>query len=152
MGIDDIDRRIVAILEEDGRRAVTSIAKELSISEGTVRTRIAALQEQGVISVVALCSPVAMGYEGVRLLISVSKLSILAVAQSLADLQMTNQVALVSGTHDIYVEAACRDMDQCVEFLDVVRRLPGVDRVDQQLVRRMYKNGKSLAQAVAASR
>lgn len=140
MEIDETDRRIVAILEQDGRRAVTAIASEVGVSEGTVRARIAALQEHGVIRVVALCSPVALGHQGVRLLISVRKLSIRSVAQQLAALPLTNHVALVSGTHDIYVEAACQDLDQCVEFLDAVRRVPGVDRVDQQIVRRMYKN------------
>lgn len=140
MDIDETDRSIIAILEQDGRRAVTAIAKEVGVSEGTARARIASLQNRRMIRVVALCSPVAIGHEGIRLLISVRKLSIRAVALSLADLPLTNHVALVSGTHDIYVEAACQDMNQCVEFLDVVRRIPGVDRIEQQLVRRMYKN------------
>jgi Lrp/AsnC family transcriptional regulator for asnA, asnC and gidA len=147
--IDDIDRRIIAILEQDGRRPYTAIAREVGVSEGTARVRVAALQDRGILRIVALCAPTTVGLQGVRLLISVRRLSPRSVARSLAELPATNHVSLVSGTHDIYIEATCRDIDQAVEFLDQVRRVPGVDRVDQQIVRTMYRNDTPLPAEVA---
>lgn len=47
--VDDIDRRLVRLLREDGRRPWTELADELDVAEGTVRSRVADLEEDGVI-------------------------------------------------------------------------------------------------------
>lgn len=47
--MDDVDRRLIRLLREDGRRPWTELADELGVSEGTVRSRVQALQEEGVI-------------------------------------------------------------------------------------------------------
>ena len=39
--VDDVDRRIVAALQRDGRRPFTSIGRELGLSEAAVRQRVA---------------------------------------------------------------------------------------------------------------
>lgn len=48
--LDDIDRAILYYLQDDGRRAFTDIAADLSVSDNTVRNRIAEMRESGVIS------------------------------------------------------------------------------------------------------
>lgn len=138
--VDAIDRAIIAILEQDGRRSFTAIADEVGLSDKAVRTRVTALQDAGLIRIMALCPPGTLGHQGVFLLIRVRKHSPREVAKSLAMLPATNHISLVSGSHDIYIDAACRDLDQCMEFLDAVRRTPGVDTLDPLLVRRMDKN------------
>ncbi|MCK4782394.1 MAG: AsnC family protein, partial [Desulfobacteraceae bacterium] len=42
---DAIDRAIISYLQYDGRMAYTKIARELGISEGTVRSRVKRLME-----------------------------------------------------------------------------------------------------------
>ncbi len=49
MQYDEIDRKILEILDHDGRTTFTDIAKSIQKTEGTVRNRIRRLQEKGII-------------------------------------------------------------------------------------------------------
>lgn len=48
--LDEIDRRILRLLMEDGRRTVASIAKEVGLSQAPVKRRIERLEQAGVIT------------------------------------------------------------------------------------------------------
>jgi Lrp/AsnC family leucine-responsive transcriptional regulator len=47
--VDDLDRRILGALSQDGRRSAADLAKELGLSRQAVTDRIRRLEEQGVI-------------------------------------------------------------------------------------------------------
>ena len=47
--MDEVDKEIVSILEEDARASFTDIADRIGVSEGTVRNRVDSLEEDGVI-------------------------------------------------------------------------------------------------------
>lgn len=47
--IDDVDRKMIKIFHEDGRKSYRSIAKQLDISIGTVHNRIEKLLKTGII-------------------------------------------------------------------------------------------------------
>ena len=47
--IDHLDERIIEILKKDSRRPFVEIADELKVSEGTIRSRVRKLLEEGVI-------------------------------------------------------------------------------------------------------
>src|SRR5829696_1609825 len=64
---DALDRRIVAALQRDGRRPFTSIGRELGISEAAVRQRVARLQAAGIMQVVAVADPMALGYQAMAM-------------------------------------------------------------------------------------
>jgi Lrp/AsnC family transcriptional regulator for asnA, asnC and gidA len=57
-----LDRDIIAHLQEDGRRAIVTIARETGVTEKTVRAHVKQLVEQDTIHIVALTSPGALGY------------------------------------------------------------------------------------------
>ena len=61
--MDKIDLELIAILQKDGRTPFTEIAKQLNISEGTVRNRLTRLQEQKVIQVVGMVDPYTLGFD-----------------------------------------------------------------------------------------
>lgn len=48
-GLDDLDRRILVALSQDGRRSAADLAKELGLSRQTVTERIRGLEESGII-------------------------------------------------------------------------------------------------------
>lgn len=138
--VDKIDRRLIEMLERDGRRPNTTMAAELEVSEATVRSRINKLSESGILRIVALCNPLTLGHQSVRFLISVRDHSPRTIAQSLAGMPQINHVALATGAQDIYIEATCRDLDQLVSLLDDVRRVPGVANIDQFILTELYKD------------
>ncbi len=65
--VDDVDRRIVAALQRDGRRPFTSIGRELGLSEAAVRQRVARLQAAGIMQVVAVADPMTLGYKAMAM-------------------------------------------------------------------------------------
>lgn len=138
--MDAIDRGVIELLTRDGRRPYTSIAAELEVSEATVRSRVTKLQDLGILSIVALCSPLTLGHQSLRFLISVRDHTARSVAQSLGQMRMINHVALITGARDIYLEATCRDIDQLVTLLDDIRRVPGVAFIDQFILTELYKD------------
>src|SRR3954453_5894476 len=62
MELDQISRRILAILQRDGRCPNTVIARDLGISEAAVRSRIQTLTAAGVLQIVGLTDPSNMGF------------------------------------------------------------------------------------------
>lgn len=140
MAADDLDRRLVELLGEDGRRAYTDIAAVVGVSEATVRARIQRLTVNGTLRIVALCNPLTLGHQSVRLLLTVRGLSPRNVAKSLTSIPMIGHVALTAGAHDIYLEATPRDLGQLADLLDDIRRTPGVVTIDQFVLTRLYKD------------
>ena len=52
--LDRVDRRMVSLLQKDGRMPIVSIAKELGISETTARGRLKRLIAEDIIKVIAV--------------------------------------------------------------------------------------------------
>lgn len=140
MTADELDRRLVELLVEDGRRAYTEMATIVGVSEATVRTRVQRLTSSGVLRIVALCNPLTLGHQSVRLMLTVSGLGPRQVAKLLAAHPMIGHVSLTSGSYDIYLEATTRDLTQLVELLDDIRRTPGIASIDQCVLTRLYKD------------
>jgi DNA-binding Lrp family transcriptional regulator len=69
--LDDLDVAIMQALIDDGRQSSRSIARLFQVSEGTVRARVARLTQSGLIRMVAMVDPVALGLAGVVSSISV---------------------------------------------------------------------------------
>ncbi len=61
--IDNIDVKIIGLLQQDGRMANTQIAQIIGASEGTVRKRIKRLVDDKVIQVVAVADPFKIGID-----------------------------------------------------------------------------------------
>lgn len=61
MEIDDIDRRIVAVLEVDGRASFAEIARSANISQSTVRSRINQMMARRVLHISVVAIPEALG-------------------------------------------------------------------------------------------
>jgi DNA-binding Lrp family transcriptional regulator len=70
MNYDEIDRKILEILDHNGRTKFTEIAKSIQRTEGTVRNRVRRLQAKGVIQGFrVITSPENLGY-GIQAIIT----------------------------------------------------------------------------------
>jgi Lrp/AsnC family transcriptional regulator for asnA, asnC and gidA len=59
--MDRIDKKIIDILQYDGRASNAAIARDVGVSEGTVRRRLKKLIDDDYIKVVAITEPTKMG-------------------------------------------------------------------------------------------
>jgi Lrp/AsnC family transcriptional regulator for asnA, asnC and gidA len=126
MRIDDTSRRILEILQRDGRCPNTVIGRAVGISEAAVRARIHALTEAGVLQIVGLTDPSNMGF-GVIAMIGVQANSDLnRIAELVSGWQETTYVVISAGSFDLLIEVVCKDN---ADLLGLVERLRAVDGV-----------------------
>ena len=142
--MDDLDRRIIGILEQDGRSSNARIARSVGVSEGTVRRRLKRLISDQIVSVTALPDPRRLGYESEALIgVQVDPDKIDEVAESLAKLEHTRWVAVTTGTYDVFAWATVLNAEALGLFLrERVGTIPGVRRtetfVNLAVVKRQY--------------
>ena len=63
ISLDDVDKKIISLVQLDGRRSYASIGRELDISEGTVRVRVNQLTSANILRFIAVVDPMEIGYK-----------------------------------------------------------------------------------------
>src|SRR5437588_4365556 len=66
--VDALDRKIIALLQRDGRRPFAEIRRELGVSEGTIRLRYQRLVSTGVLQVVGIPDPFKVGLQSMAMI------------------------------------------------------------------------------------
>jgi Lrp/AsnC family transcriptional regulator for asnA, asnC and gidA len=129
--VDDTDVAIITALQEDGRRPFTEIARDLGLSEGTVRQRVARLQRLGVVQIVAVINPSRLGMRRLVIGVQVRGRPVSTVEKAIREFPEVDYVAASSGGYDMVLMAACRDDDHVLDLVsERLRRIPGVDALD----------------------
>ena len=140
--LDDLDREIIGYLSEDGRLSAAEIAGRIgSVSERTIRNRIAGLLQAKMIVIGAIPDPVALGRDvQVELLIEVEQGKLEEVAILLAEYDEVGYLAATSGTANLSASLFVSDHAALLDFIDQeLGKLPGVKRVTSSVVLRLYK-------------
>lgn len=133
--LDDVDLRLIERLQVDGRTSNSRLARELAVTEATVRRRIAHLERAGVIRVVAITDTETRGNEMFFWVwVAVNGRAAREVALDIAAIPESVSVALVTGNHDIFASFSARDREHMAAILlDQVARVSGVSRYDTAL-------------------
>ena len=104
--IDEIDRRIIALLQAEGRRPNVDMAAELGLAEGTIRKRLDRLLTDGVIRVTAVVEPARVGLNtSAFITVQVDFSRVDEVVRQLAALPEVQSVSIATGNWDIILEA-----------------------------------------------
>jgi len=125
--LDAVSKRIVELLQEDGRQSFVTIAREVGLSEAAVRQRVQKLIDADVMQIVAVTDPLQVGFSrqamiGVRVAGDVAR-----VAEALCDMPEVSYVVTTAGSFDLLVEVVCEDDDHLLDLLmGRIRRLHGV--------------------------
>jgi Lrp/AsnC family transcriptional regulator for asnA, asnC and gidA len=137
---DALDQAIVRLLQENGRRANSDIARELSVTEATIRARLAQLLDDGWIEIVAVPTAKTLTPKlSATLRISTRPADMEAVAETLATYPEIRYVA-ISDRFEILLEAYFRDRHHMYEFIvQHITPLPSVTRVATSVVLRILK-------------
>ncbi|MBT3377225.1 MAG: Lrp/AsnC family transcriptional regulator [Lentisphaerae bacterium] len=104
--LDELDRKIAAILGKDGRTTNSEIAAQLAVSEGTIRNRIRKLTESDQLRIKGLANP--NTDPGNQLVFIAAKIALSKdlrrTARAVADLPFVKAVSIVSGRYDLIIE------------------------------------------------
>jgi len=130
--MDELDSHIIDILQKDGRASNAGIARQVGVSEGTVRRRLRLLMEDDIIRVMAVPDPMKLGYDATALIgLQVEPGSVDAVAEALAKLKEVHFVAATTGAHDLFVWVAVRSSEELGSFLkNKLGAIPSVSRTE----------------------
>jgi DNA-binding Lrp family transcriptional regulator len=117
--MDDTDRQIVDALRADGRMSMRALADLIHISRASAYGRVARLEREGVITgYAARIDPVRYGYAlSAYVYLDIAQRSWKSVRGQLLGMPEVDQVALVSGEHDILLRVRARD---AIDLRDVV--------------------------------
>jgi Lrp/AsnC family transcriptional regulator for asnA, asnC and gidA len=125
---DATDWKIIEILQK-GYVPNNTIARELDISEGTVRARLKKLRDAGVLEVKALINPDALANKQLALVaMRVAESRLLeSKAEEVAKLENVLSVSIASGRYDLIAEVLVDSNRGLVRFL--TEELSSVDGV-----------------------
>lgn len=140
--LDDTDHRIIALLRTDGRLPYRSIARELGLTEATVRARVRRLEDSRTMRVVAVTDIEAAGY-GMLLAIGVQveNRSPEEVARELATIPEVFSVNVVVGAQDLEILMVAEDQGALHRLLqERIATMAGVRRLTPSLAVNVLKN------------
>jgi len=139
--LDDLDKAIIKCLQLDGRRPYAQIGRELKVPEATVRQRAERLIARGIVQVVGVTDPLAMGFQQpafIGLKVDASHLD--RIAQRLADLEEVTYVVVTAGRYDLICEVVCEDNDHLLRVLtERVAEIEGIRATETMVELRFIK-------------
>ena len=140
---DDLNQRIIRLLQDDGRVAYDVIGQQLGVSGGTIRNRVTRMREAGMLRIVAVVDPVAVDYESDAMLgIKIAPgITPAAVAQRLDPHPAVVYVMWVGGRFDLLVEVVCDEESELPNFLNEhIHGQPDIAHVEVMTRIGMFKN------------
>jgi Lrp/AsnC family transcriptional regulator for asnA, asnC and gidA len=125
--LDDVSKRIIEQLQEDGRRPYAAIGKAVGLSEAAVRQRVQRLLDAGVMQIVAVTDPLQVGFNRQAMIGVRAEGDLTSVADALAAMPEVDYVVITAGSFDLLVEAVCEDDDDLLTIVSSrIRTIPGV--------------------------
>lgn len=144
--LDDLDRALVAALQADGRESFRNIARRLNVAEGTIRNRYERLSDAGVLDVVGVTNPLALGFDAMAMVGVKTSGRPQQVADELSEMEEVSYVVIVAGQFDLLVEVVCTDHAHLLEMTERLRALEGVVTTDTfvylKLARQSFEHGQ----------
>ena len=130
--MDELDGRIIRLLQVDGRASNAKIAREVGVSEGTVRRRLRHLIQGDVVKVIAVPNLEQMGYGTAALVgIQTDPGRVEDVAEAISALDEAHYVAITTGAYDIFAWVGLESPGKLGAFLrSEVGTIPGVRRTE----------------------
>jgi Lrp/AsnC family transcriptional regulator, regulator for asnA, asnC and gidA len=125
--LDDLNKRIIELLQRDGRMSYAAMAKVVGLSEAAVRQRVQRLLDHGVMQIVAVTDPLTLGFARQVMVGLKIEGDMRPVAKALSEIPEVDYVVICAGAYDLLAELVCTDDDHLLTLLnDRIRAIPGV--------------------------
>jgi Lrp/AsnC family transcriptional regulator for asnA, asnC and gidA len=139
MKIDELNIAIVRHLRE-GRQSYKAIAKNLGVSENTIRSRVAKLEDQGVLEITGLVNPETIPRHRVVMVgVKLTTMNLVKKGAEFSKLRGVVSVSVVTGRFDLILVVLLKEGFGLLEFYtEEVSRLEGVQSVETFVVYKSY--------------
>jgi Lrp/AsnC family transcriptional regulator, regulator for asnA, asnC and gidA len=138
--LDDADRKIVTELQHNGRSTYTKLGKAAGLSEAAARQRVQRLLDGGVVQIVAVTDPAALGFRVMATIGLHVEGDVMMVADAVSAIPEVDFVVITSGSFDLLIEIVCEDDRHLLMLLnDQIRSIPGVRSTETFMHLRLHK-------------
>ena len=134
--MDEIDKRILRVLEADARTSLRKIAEEVGVALGTVSNRVRRMESLGIIrGYTVLLDPDKAGW-GLSVVIGlrIEKGRLIEIQEKIAKDNRVYGVYDVTGEHDSMVLARGKNRDDLDDLIKNVLSMSGIERSVTHLV------------------
>ena len=134
VALDETDKAIIAELQRDGRIAYADLAPRIGLSPAATRQRVQRLLDAGVVNVVGVTDPLALGYPVMAMLGIQVDGDVVRIADAVAAIEGVIYVVLSSGSFDLLVEVIAEETGSLLGVInDQLKAIDGVRRVESFL-------------------
>ncbi len=123
MKLDDTDKEIIALLQDDGRMPFSTLGPKVGLSPAAVRQRVLHLIDQGVMQIVAVTDPMTLGFTVQAMAGIKVEGDLEEAARAISAIDAVDYVVIVAGRFDILVEVVAENMNRLIETMNRVRSI-----------------------------
>jgi DNA-binding Lrp family transcriptional regulator len=139
--IDDTDRELIALLRDDARLPVATLAQKLKLARGTVQNRLARLQAEGVIVgfTLRLKPQVEAHRIGALMTIAVEGSQGPKVLKALRGHPNVARLHSTNGRWDVVAELRADTLEAFDQVLGQIRLIDGIAQTETSILLSTYK-------------
>lgn len=137
LDIDNVDLKIISLLNDDAKTPYTEIAKKVYVSSGTVHVRMRKLEDMGIVKSATLNIDFSkLGYDISAFLgIYLEKSSLYdTVIERLKEISEVINAYYTTGNYSIFAKIICKDTNHLRTVLDKIQKVEGIDRTETLIV------------------
>ena len=144
--LDEVDKKILAILQRNSRTPLREISKRVGLAESTIYERIKKLKDNGVIQkFTVILNPESLGFTMLSFILIKSKAGMYArVAKEIMKYPEIVEIYETTGNYDMVVKIRTRNSDDLNTFLDRVGEVEGVEATHTMVVLKVHKETTEL--------
>lgn len=134
--MDDLDRRLLALLRIDARASASALATSLKVSRGTVQNRIDRMVARGTIQgfTVRMRADLESGRVRAVTCIEIKGERSATVVKALRGLPQVAAIHTTNGRWDLVAELDTANLPEFSETLDLIRRIEGIAATETNLL------------------
>lgn len=139
--MDDIDRQLIALLRDNARTPVASLARSLRVARGTVQNRLARLEAAGTIVGYTVRLRPQVEEQRIRALmtIAVEGNRTEAVIRALRGDPAVSALFSTNGRWDVVAELRAESLEAFDRVLGRIRLIPGISNTETSLLLSAHK-------------
>ena len=138
----NIDKTNLAIIKHlrNGRKSYQKIARQLALSENTVRTRVQKLMEEGILDINGVINPESIdGHRVVIVGVKLQSMDLVSKGQEFSNLKGVVSVSVVTGRFDLILVVLLKSGFGLLEFYtEEVSKIQKVQSVETFVVYKSY--------------
>ena len=144
--VDETDRMILELLQEDAKLTIREIAEKTDKSATAIRARIQRLEKDLIKKYVALIDCRQLGYrEMVMASLRVNTTKPLdLVKKEIETMEKIKYAYVVTGEYPLFIMAKCLNHQDSMGLIETLRNLPGVEEVKTEIVLDRIKEDHSI--------